>query len=268
MANFIARGAWGGVTPPNVSLGRVSTVVIHHTAAAGNPQSLDAARARNIERAEMNRGYASLAYHFLIHGNDVLEGRGWGIKGAATGGYDWNSKSVAICLDGYYHPPHNEVPSDAAILAAADTIVVGVYLGFIDPNFDCITHGQASAGTQYATACPGDSLRGRVDGFASIEAIAKHNLASAPSGSVAPAPTAPAPPRCVKVASKRTLREGNKGVLVTTLQRQLAMRGFNPGPIDGIFGPATTRAVKCAQAANKLEVDGIVGPQTWAVLGG
>lgn len=267
-SNFVPRGAWGGKYPVQTHLGQVDTVVIHHTAAPGNPQLLDAARARRIEMSEINNGYSSLAYHFLIQGGNILEARGWGIKGAATGGYDWNSRSVAICIDGYFHPPRNETPSEAALDAAADTIVLGVYLGFINRNFRVITHGEASAGTKYATACPGDNLRGLVNGFGSIAARAQYKLQNAPPGPIAPATGPPAPPRCVKVASKRTLRKGNKGALVTTLQRLLLARGFNPGPIDGIFGQRVENAVRCAQKANNITVDGIVGPQTWRVLGG
>lgn len=268
MSNFVPRGAWGGVTPTSGSLGQVDTIIIHHTAAPGNPQSLDAQRARNIERAEINAGYSSLAYHFLIQGGDILEARGWGRKGAATGGYNWNDRSVAICIDGYFHPPHNETPSEAALDAAADVIVLGVYLGFINPNFRCLTHGEASAGTKYATACPGDNLRGLVNGLGGIAMRAKVKLQQAPPGPIAPATGPPAPPRCVRVASKRTLRKGNKGALVTTLQRLLMARGFNPGPIDGQFGQRTEDAVRCAQKANNITIDGVVGPQTWAVLGG
>ncbi len=42
---------------------------------------------------------------------------------------------------------------------------------------------------------------------------------------------------------------------------------FNPGPIDGQFGPKTQAAVKAFQTREKIEVDGIVGPQTWKYLG-
>jgi peptidoglycan hydrolase-like protein with peptidoglycan-binding domain len=35
---------------------------------------------------------------------------------------------------------------------------------------------------------------------------------------------------------------------------------------DGVFGPATTAAVKAVQQMFGIAQDGIVGPQTWSVL--
>src|SRR5690606_13453235 len=54
--------------------------------------------------------------------------------------------------------------------------------------------------------------------------------------------------------------------LVKILQASLLMRGVNPGPIDGIFGPKTEDAVKKFQIMNNLSVDGIVGSHTWDKL--
>ena len=53
---------------------------------------------------------------------------------------------------------------------------------------------------------------------------------------------------------------------VKALQRQLAMLGFDPGPLDGRYGPRTTDAVKHLQHAVGLKPDGIVGPLTAQAL--
>lgn len=50
------------------------------------------------------------------------------------------------------------------------------------------------------------------------------------------------------------------------IQAALKRAGFNPGPVDGRFGPRTVRAVEGFQAARGLGVDGIVGRQTWRRL--
>jgi cell wall-associated NlpC family hydrolase len=65
-----------------------------------------------------------------------------------------------------------------------------------------------------------------------------------------------------------TVRRGSNGASVRTLQERLRAHGFNPGPIDGDFGPKTDAAVRAFQRAKGLVVDGIVGPKTWGALGG
>lgn len=57
-----------------------------------------------------------------------------------------------------------------------------------------------------------------------------------------------------------TTHEGDKGELVEKIQTALHIKA------DGIFGPLTTRAVKDFQLANKLSVDGLVGPKTFDKL--
>jgi peptidoglycan hydrolase-like protein with peptidoglycan-binding domain len=46
------------------------------------------------------------------------------------------------------------------------------------------------------------------------------------------------------------------------VQQQLALFGYKLGPLDGIYGPLTTQAVRAFQADHRLVVDGIVGPKT------
>ena len=54
---------------------------------------------------------------------------------------------------------------------------------------------------------------------------------------------------------------------VAALQVGLRAVGYSPGPIDGISGPWTRRAVRRLQRRRHLAVDGIVGPRTRRALG-
>ena len=49
---------------------------------------------------------------------------------------------------------------------------------------------------------------------------------------------------------------------IKELQRQLQLLGFEPGMIDGRYGPLTTEAVKRFQEAHHLPADGIADPET------
>lgn len=69
-------------------------------------------------------------------------------------------------------------------------------------------------------------------------------------------------------AAGAVLREGATGPGVQEIQNRLKAKGFNPGGVDGVFGPQTTVAVMAFQRANDLEADGLVGPQTLARLRG
>ena len=64
-----------------------------------------------------------------------------------------------------------------------------------------------------------------------------------------------------------TVQQGDNGAAVTLAQQLLTDYGYEPGPVDGIFGPKTKKAVKLFQTDFGLRVDGIVGPKSWAMLG-
>jgi hypothetical protein len=105
----------------------------------------------------------------------------------------------------------------------------------------------------YATQVPGRPFIGRLDPYELLSPhFARRELdpAEVPEdfveGTPAKPPLAPAQP------------------LVTTreVQRALTTLGYDPGPIDGIFGSKTRAAVKRFQADHGLIADGIVGKKT------
>jgi peptidoglycan hydrolase-like protein with peptidoglycan-binding domain len=57
------------------------------------------------------------------------------------------------------------------------------------------------------------------------------------------------------------LREGSKGEAVSFIQEAVGAM-----PVDGSFGPITNKCVMEYQRSRNLEVDGIVGPQTWTTI--
>lgn len=73
-------------------------------------------------------------------------------------------------------------------------------------------------------------------------------------------------PRLSDVPVMGTLELGASGAKVTELQQKLKKLGFDPGPADGTFSPATQAAVIAFQKSEGLLADGIVGPKTLAAL--
>ena len=59
---------------------------------------------------------------------------------------------------------------------------------------------------------------------------------------------------------------GDRGQEVVEIQKQLAVMNFNVGNIDGVFGPATEKAVKDFQISKGLTVDGVVNEATYRNL--
>lgn len=67
-------------------------------------------------------------------------------------------------------------------------------------------------------------------------------------------------------SGRAVLRKGDNNDDVRELQEKLECLGYNVGEVDGDFGKNTLAAVTEFQSKNGLEVDGVVGQQTWAAL--
>ena len=107
-----------------------------------------------------------------------------------------------------------------------------------------------------ATDCPGDYL---ISKYPEIEKEVNRRLGCEP------------PAEKIKeenILNLPVLKKGSEGGTVKALQILLIGYGYPCGKygVDGSFGSATESAVKSYQQYEKLGVDGIVGPITWAKL--
>src|SRR5262245_8114528 len=66
--------------------------------------------------------------------------------------------------------------------------------------------------------------------------------------------------------SEPVRRVGSTGLPVRRAQKRMSLVGFDVGGVDGRYGPRSEAAVKTVQCQFNITVDGVVGPQTWAVI--
>jgi lipoprotein-anchoring transpeptidase ErfK/SrfK len=87
---------------------------------------------------------------------------------------------------------------------------------------------------------------------------------------IAPSTSKPAtPPTTTLPAVTETeflMQPGSDGLAVVGLQEKLKANGYDPGEIDGKYGPAVQAAVRAFQRVNDLAGDGVVGPLTLAAF--
>jgi N-acetylmuramoyl-L-alanine amidase len=76
-----------------------------------------------------------------------------------------------------------------------------------------------------------------------------------------------AAPQGVSAQTRPTLTWGWRGQSVRLVQWKLSEWGYLKGPVDGIYGAQTYRAIIEFQRRNGLVADGKVGPATWRALG-
>jgi Transglycosylase-like domain/Putative peptidoglycan binding domain len=104
-------------------------------------------------------------------------------------------------------------------------------------------------------------LFGRVRGLSAL-AVAAAVAAFSASAALAPAGALADDPQATGAATTEvTLRKGDRGRAVRSLQRRLRISA------DGVFGSQTARAVRRFQRRKSLTADGIVGPMTRRALG-
>ncbi|HHW56183.1 MAG TPA: LysM peptidoglycan-binding domain-containing protein [Clostridia bacterium] len=118
----------------------------------------------------------------------------------------------------------------------------------------------------YYTVQPGDTLWSIAQKFGiTIDELIKANYLVYPN-MIYPGQTLIIPCPSSPPIEYPTLKIGDRGPFVVNLQARLKSLGFDPGPIDGVFGPKTEAAVKAYQQSRGLPVSGIVNDITWNAL--
>ncbi len=103
----------------------------------------------------------------------------------------------------------------------------------------------------------------KVDGIAGYETQVLLYSADAVPGPLSSATPTPEP---TPTPSLSTLRQGDTGNEVKSLQQRLIQLGYLDGTADGTFGSGTAAALIAFQKANGLNKDGVAGPTTLAKL--
>jgi len=250
---FVSRAEWGALPPKSrVTIGRSEGMFTHYTAGPrATNRAAGLSQVRGIQRFHQgSRGWADIGYSFLVDDEGTIyEGRGWGVAGGHTNG--WNSKSHAVC----------------AILADGDrpTPQMLAALRWCHDEHDR-RYGRGfhrSHREVNSTSCPGDILHGWMQAGMPVD------------GTPPPAPPAPTDPAAFRrlvagvlardLSAAPTMRQGDRGEHVATLQK--ALNVFDKGLVtDGIYGPSTARAVASLQRFFSLQEDSIAGPRTIGVL--
>lgn len=192
------------------------------------------------------RGWSDVAYNFMVceHGY-VFEGRGAYRGSAANGSTQANLDYHAIC----------------ALVGQGDPIPDLLLQGIKEARQVCIDAGVGNEVVGHRdlfnTSCPGPDL---------YEHVQKGTFAGPIAKTVAAVKKA-----VVKVVTAKptpTLRRGSTGAHVKALQAGLnrAFPAYSHLAVDGQYGPATEVVVKEFQRRCGLSRDGVVGPNTRAVL--
>ncbi|MEM9953930.1 MAG: peptidoglycan recognition family protein [Chloroflexota bacterium] len=134
------------------------TIIIHH-AAFYEANDLDTLQ--EIQRVHRgNRGWADLAYHFLIGQNGLIyEGRDWQVRGTHVGSY--NTGSLGICLLGNFM---TQSPTVAQLNSTLSLIRWAT-------DYFAPTHIASHREFNRQTLCPGDNLYAYMEQFVTASGL-------------------------------------------------------------------------------------------------
>ncbi len=170
----ICTAAWGGREPAGAFTNHtIERMTVHHTAALLDTNRNAPARARAHQRFHIDgRGWADLAYHFLVDANgNVYEGRPVTAVGDTGTNYDPTGHFL-VCAEGDFD--RQSIPA-AQVAAVADVLAWGATQFGVDPSTIRGHRDWAS------TSCPGDGFYPLISDGSLEQAVRDRVSAVAPS---------------------------------------------------------------------------------------
>ena len=190
------------------------------------------------------RGFRTTGYHYLIDRDGLLIPTYRGLEEAPAAQEGHNTGSIAVCLDGLKQGDFNE-KQFATLRELADAIDAA-YGGIVH------YHGHSEVANK---ACP------VFDYKTVLNLNPKGFRVSTHAGNISIPPRAQAEStRKAYPLGKRILSKTCSGTDVAWVQKALGLK------VDGLFGQDTFDAVWKFQTEQQIDIDGVVGKMTWAVL--
>lgn len=149
----------------------------HHTAVPENGMT-DLELLKAIQGWHQGNGWPGASYHIVItrNGNRYRLNENGEITWHTA---NFNFDTVGIVLDGYFHPPYNERPTEAQVASLRQTL--GELKNEL-PNLEANNyHRDYNRGTIYASACPGDIM----EEYRSAFDLANIDIVTVPAGTPA-----------------------------------------------------------------------------------
>jgi len=245
-----------------------SAFMVHYSTGEELGREDCAAWVREVQRHHMDvNGWDDIGYNFLVcrHG-DVFVGRGWDAVGAHCAGY--NTPAWGVCFLGD-DDPGQDVPT-VARQAIRELRQAAVELAGHD--LDSLGHRD-----KYPTACPGDELWGWVHAGLPVTTAAPAPAKAQPAPAKAKRDVRPPAfplPRGWYFGPASGPRESVSGIYgpeayrraLQRFQERMMDRGWKLPRFgaDGRYGDELERVVRAFQDEKDLQVDGRIGPETWA----
>lgn len=213
-------------------VGAKRLVVLHHTfrphRPCGDALSQERSDLRGIDRYHRSQKWGGIGYHFA----GFQSGNIYQCRSVTrTGAHTKGQNSKSI---GYVLVIDGDVhaPTAAAMETFQDWLRGAVAGGVLEPDVVVRPHSDFAD-----KSCPGKRVT-------------------------------PLIPKLVPTVNRPVLNVGDRGEMVTELQRRLVVGGhLNDTLVTGYFDTLTLDAVRTFQREHRLVDDGVVGPRTWVTLG-